>query len=161
MKYNSRTRPGSDYTRPLSDMLPDIIGKRSKCVSQIAGAAGRTATTVKNVINRLHQKGEIHIKRWKRYETGPYVAHYLWGAGTDATRPKAQPTAVIVKRYQQSEKGKAAVRASNKRWRKSEHGREYMKTYNKGLWARKKFSTGGIAAIDPLLAAIMQPRKEL
>lgn len=163
MNYNSITVKGHDYSTPLRDMLPEIIGKRSKSVQQIAKAAGRQAQTVGTLINRLHKRGVIHIKRWVR-GAGPYVAHYIWGAGVDAPRPAAQPRSAIVKRYQQSEKGKKACASCRDRWKKSERGQEYQQNSNKARWAREKISKGGLAAIDPLLAAIMgstnQPKKE-
>lgn len=164
MKYNSRTVAGRDYSRPLVEVLPDIIGKRSKTVGQIAKAAGRSETTTKNVINRLHKAGQVHIKRWKR-TVGPYVACYFWGAGTDAPRPAPEPRSIVHKRYRQSEHGKSVCRACRDRWRASDNGAAYTVSYNKARWAREKFSKGGLAAIDPLLAAIMgrrnQPEKEL
>jgi len=163
MNYNSRTVPGHDYSRPLADVLPDIIGKRSKSIRQIAKAAGRSETTTKNVINRLHAAGKLHIKRWKR-TVGPYVAYYSWGPGVDAQRPAPQPRSIVHKRYRQTENGKAVCRACRNRWRASETGSDYMLSYNKARWAREKLSKGGLAAIDPLLAAIMgrrnQPEKE-
>ena len=157
MKYNSKTLPGSDYSRPLAELLPDIIGKRSKSTSEIAKASGRTGTTVKNVVARLHKQGQVHIKRWKR-TAGPWVACFFWGPGTDAKRPDPEPRSVITKRYRQTEKGKKTCLACRKRWKRSAAGKEYFRKYHGSRWTREKFATGGVAAIDPLLAAIMGPK---
>lgn len=155
MNYNSKTVDGHDYSVLLRDMLPAIIGKRSKNVVEIAAKAGRRPQSVRHVIERLHDKGQVHIKRWKRGNAGPYVAYYFWGPGVDAPRPEAQPRSVVHKRYRETENGKKVCRACRKRWRKSAEGGLSIKSYNRGRWAREKFSKGGVAAIDPLLAAIM------
>lgn len=159
MIYNSCTVPGRDYNTPLLDLLPTIIGKRSKSIPQIAEAGGRQRQTVTKLIARLHQQNVVHIKRWTR-TTGPYVANYKWGSGVDAPRPQPEDRSVIHKRYRTSEKGRKTCKICAKRWRKSERGQEYVHSANKARWAREKFSKGGIAAIDPLLAAMMGQRKQ-
>lgn len=156
MNYNSVTISGHDYSRPLRDMLPDIIGKRSKSAPQVAIAAGRRAQTVQRLLALLHSQGQVHIKRWTRNRAGPYAPCYRWGPGTDAPKPAAQSRSVISKRYRESDHGKPVCDAIKQRWRNSERGKEYAENANKARWAREKFTKGGLAAIDPLLAAIMR-----
>ena len=155
MNYNSVKGKGRDYSAPLVDMLPEIIGKQSKPIKQIAKTAGRSEQSVRIVVERLRKNGIVHIKRWKRGESGPFSAYYFWGAGKDAKRPKPITNAEKVRRYRATEKGIATHKACKTRWLKTEEAQQYRESYNKARWAREKFSKGGLAAIDPLLAAIM------
>lgn len=154
MNYNSAKARGRDYSAPLKSVLPAIL-TRSKSIVQIAKSAGRSRQTVSKVIARLHEQGAVHIKRWQRGKDGPYAACYLWGSGDDAPKPAAIPLSERVRRYRQTEKGRAAAARSRKRWKASEQGLDYAIQYNKGRWARDKFEKGGVAAIDPLLAAML------
>lgn len=62
-KYvGGRKRQERDYTKPLSELLPQIIGRRSKTVGEIADEAGRAEQTVRQLIDRLKRQGQIHIK---------------------------------------------------------------------------------------------------
>lgn len=160
MNYNSQTIPGADYSKPLREMLPEIIGKRSKSAPKIAAVAGRRPQSVTDLLNRLHAKGEVHIKRWTRGASGPYIACFLWGPGKDAKRPAPISDAEKSRRYRNTENGKKVCKACRDRWHATEQGKDYVESYNKARWAREKFSKGGLAAIDPLLAAVMGRRNQ-
>jgi hypothetical protein len=155
MRYNSVKIEGRDYSKPLKDLMPEIIGKRAKTTTQIAKIAGRERQTTEKVVKRLHQNGEIHIRRWSRGNNGPYVPHFFWGKGKDAPKPIPLTNSEKTKRYRMTEKGRAVARACRARWIKSERGEEYRSNYSKARWAREKLAKGGIAAIDPILAAIL------
>ena len=61
-KYvGGRKRQERDYTKPLSELPPQIIGHRSKTVGEIADEAGRAEQTVRQLIDRLKKNGQIHI----------------------------------------------------------------------------------------------------
>lgn len=105
-----KQRPDRDYTRALSDLLPEIIEKKAKTVSEIADEAGRAEQTVSQLIRSLRDKGgKLHVKGWQRGITGGKItARYLWGPGEDAKRLKPLTRAEITKRYQKTDKGRAA-----------------------------------------------------
>lgn len=155
MKYNSKTLPGSDYTVPMRDILPEVIGEVAKTSNQIGIECGRCLQTTSRLLGRLHKAGEVHIESWARGNSGPYVAHYRWGSGEDAERPAPLSNSAKHRNYRKTDKGRKTCRKCNARWRKTEKGQEYQSRYFKGLYARQKYQTGGVAAIDPLLAAMM------
>ena len=59
------------------------------------------------------------------------------------------------KRYRHTEKGGEASKRARKKWKRSKAGKDYARKYDQNRTAKQKFSAGGVAAIDPLLAAIM------
>lgn len=109
-KYvGGRKRNGRDYSKPLSDLLPQIIGRQSKTIGDIADEAGRAEQTVRQLVDKLHKAGEIHIKSWQRGLFGGRIAaKYRYGPGKDAKKPSPLSRAEITKRYQQTDKGKQA-----------------------------------------------------
>lgn len=88
-KYvGGRKRNGRDYSKPLSDLLPQIIGRQSKTIGDIADEAGRAEQTVRQLIDRLKRLEKIHIKAWQRgLYGGQIAAKYKYGPGKDAPRP--------------------------------------------------------------------------
>lgn len=109
-KYvGGRKRQGRDYTKPLSELLPQIIGRRSKTVGEIADEAGRAEQTVRQLIDRLKRQGQIHIKSWQRgLYGGQIAAKYKYGPGKDAPRPAPLSRSELTRRCQQTDKGKQA-----------------------------------------------------
>ena len=161
MNYNSVTIQGHDYTAALRDILPSAIGSAAKTSAQIGIECGRALQTVSRLLGRLHAAGEVHIESWARKTSGPYIAHYRWGSGEDAERPAPLSNSEKHRNYRRTAKGRNTCRRCNKRFRKSEKGQEYQRRYFKGLYARQKYQAGGVAAIDPLLAAMMGLKWEL
>lgn len=137
MNYHTRPVAGRDYSTPLRDLIPTLITNQALTVAQIAIAADREMQSVRNVIKRLHKHHMVHIVGWKTNPHGPKTAQYRYGPGPDAKRPP------IVSHAKKS-----------KRWRNSPDGAERTRKYKKAQYARQKFSKGGIAAIDPLLAIL-------
>lgn len=83
-KYvGGRKRRERDYSKPLSELLPQIIGRRSKTVGEIADEAGRAEQTVRQLIDRLKRLEKIHIKAWQRGLYGGQIA-----ASTNTAREK-------------------------------------------------------------------------
>lgn len=78
-----------------------------------------------------------------------YTAVFSWPDGKEPRKSA---------RWRNTPHGKTLARKYSKRWRKSEAGRDWTKSHRSGRAARKKFESGGVAAIDPLLAAIMGQR---
>lgn len=109
-KYvGGRKRQERDYTKPLSELLPHIIGRRSKTVGEIADEAGRAEQTVRQLIDRLKKNGQIHIKSWQRGLFGGQIAaKYRYGPGKDAKRPEPLSRSELTRRYQKTDKGKQA-----------------------------------------------------
>lgn len=109
-KYvGGRKRQERDYSKPLSELLPQIIGRRSKTVGEIADEAGRAEQTVRQLIDRLKRLEKIHIKAWQRgLYGGQIAAKYKYGPGKDAPRPPPLSRSELTRRYQQTDKGKQA-----------------------------------------------------
>ena len=138
MKYSTRPVAGRDYAVPLRDILPTLLVDRAMTVAQISIAADREEQSVRHVIKRLHERNEVHIASWQRNAKGPNTAAYKLGPGTDAKRPP-----------------RVSHAKKSKKWRNSSEGAEHTRHYKTALYARQKFATGGVAAIDPLLAILL------
>lgn len=144
-------------TKPtIYDLLPSIIGGKTlaKPIHIIAKFANKSEQYVGKVIKKMHEDGDVHINHWERGEVGPYVAFFKYGPGEDAERPKALTRTERSRRYRSTENGKRVCKEINDRWNASERGTEYRKKYDQSKWIRKKLESGGLARIDPLMAAI-------
>lgn len=141
MNYNGIRVPGCDYSAPAIDKLPDLIGAKPMTVRDISIELGRSQKSMDTLFSKLHAAGRVHVAKWQRGSSGPIAAMYLWGEGEDAPRPKPYTTAQKCRRYRQSGGAKSA---------------------RKTRLTNKAIKTGGLAAIDPLLAAVMgqSPKKE-
>ena len=137
VNYHTHPVAGRDYSTPLRTLLSTLIAEQAMTVAQIAIAADREMQTVRRIIRSMHNKSEVYIASWQHNVKGPHTAAYMLGPGTDAKRPP------IVSHAKKS-----------KRWRNSTDGAERTRKYKKAQYARQKFSKGGIAAIDPLLAIL-------
>jgi hypothetical protein len=153
--FKGRKAPGRDYSTALRDMLPSLLSvPMSK--QEIAKATERDFETVSHLFVKI--RSSVHIAGWKRGRSGPIEALWLYGPGKDSPKPAALTSAEKSARWRNTPHGKILARKYSKRWRKSENGRDWTKSYRSARYARKKFESGGVAAIDPLLAAIMGPR---
>jgi hypothetical protein len=109
--YNSQKSAGRDYSKTLLEMLPDIIGKKAKTIPEIADEAERAPQTVRMLFDRIEKEGggKFHIKSWKRGLFGGRITPcYLWGEGEDAVKPAAYTRNQNARRYQKTDKGRAA-----------------------------------------------------
>lgn len=157
--FKGRKKAGRDYSTALRDKLPAIIGKTPKSKQEIAAAAERDHETVSRLFDKI--RSQIHIAGWKRGENGPIEALWLLGPGEDAPKPAPFTSAEKSARWRNTPHGKAMARKAAKRWRRSEGGRDWIRSYGVAKYAQRKYETGGIAAIDPLLALIMgAPRQQ-
>lgn len=101
---------GRNYEKPMIELLPEIIGKKAKPITVIADEAQRSVQTVRQLFKRIKEKGGvIHIGSWQRGITGGQItACYLLGPGDDAPKIKPLTRNQISRRYQKTDKGRAA-----------------------------------------------------
>lgn len=140
-------------TKPLhvDILIPALVSTVSKCISMLALELKCNDETIRLSINRLRSSGAIHIDAWKLGHRGPYAPYYIAGSGVDAIKPAAQTNAEKSRRYRESKRGKKIIRA----YEATDDRREYKVMDDRARRARRKYQAGGIAAIDPLLAAMM------
>lgn len=134
VNYNGKRVPGCDYSFNAADKLPELIGSQPMTARDISVEIGRNHKSIDHMIKKLHEQGKVHIASWKRGMQGPIAAMYQWGPGQDAKRPKPLTASQKCKRYRQSGPSQSAKQQRI---------------------ARQGVKSGGLAAIDPLLAAIM------
>lgn len=131
-----------DYSYTAAEMLPLVL-LAPMTLTQLAERIGRDRATVRRAVQKAKAAGQVHCCGWRREKraSGEPVAVFVWGPGDDAPRPKpltsSQKTA---------------------RWRRSKSGREWGERYNGARRVRRLFERAGVAAIDPLLAAVMGVR---
>lgn len=152
-KFKGRQKEGRDYSSALRDLLPTLISETPMSRQEIAQAAGRDHETVSRLFTKI--RSQIHIAGWRRANSGPIESLWLLGPGEDMPKPTPFTSAEKSARWRTTPHGKVMARKAAKRWRNSGSGRDWIRSYGAGKYARKKYETGGIAAIDPLLAAIM------
>lgn len=154
--FRGKMKEGVDYSTALRDLLPTLIGKAPKSMFEIAEASGRSHETVRRVMGKL--VGQIHVHEWRRYKTG-WEALYLWGGGENAPKPPALTCAEKCRKYRSTEHGKRVADQATLRWKSSPAAAEYHKRRRKKIKDakdRKKKAIQAMAAIDPLLAAVMR-----
>ena len=147
----------SDKAKPwkLRNQIPEMLSSRPMSSNDIAELTGRNRNAVRIVLVAMHKAGEIHISGWNRSPRGPAIALFSLGKGTDAEKPEALDNSEICKRYRNTEKGKKVHLKSSRKWYRLNNGAAMRNIQRKNEKLRKKFETGGLKAIDPLLAAIM------
>lgn len=136
----------SDKAKPwkLRNQIPQMLKSRPMSSNDIAELTGRNRNAVRIVLVAMHKDGEIHIAGWNRSSRGNPISLFGLGQGKDAEKPEPFTCAELSQRYRDTEKGKKVCLKSSRKW--------YWLNQSK---LRKKFETGGLKAIDPLLAAIM------
>lgn len=132
--YNGPRLEGHNYTFTLREVIPSLIADKPKSAAQVAELAGRHTATAKGILVEMHAAGQCHIARWQRAVRGPFIACYLLGPGEDAPKPRLLTAAEKCKRYRRTIRGQG-VTITNR--------------------IKRKAKTGGLRAVDPLLAAIM------
>lgn len=157
-KFAGRKKVGRDYSAALRDILPKIIGPRCKPKSkqEIADIAGRDHQTVATLFVKI--RAELYIAGWRRSDVGPMTPLWKLGNKPDAPKPPAYTSAEKSRRYRSDPEKLARSKKAQKAWRNSEAGKDWRHYYPKRRQARKAYEAGGVAAIDPLLAAIMGGR---
>lgn len=136
----------SDKAKPwkLRNQIPEMLSSRPMSSNDIAELTGRNRNAVRIVLVTMHKAGEIYIACWNRSPRGPAIALFSNGKGKDVEKPAPFTYAELSQRYRDTENGKKVCIKSSRKW--------YWLNQSK---LRKKFETGGLKAIDPLLAAIM------
>lgn len=132
--YNGPRTPGSDYSFSTRDVLPELIKTTPLSPAMIAEKIGRSAQAVGELMAKLHREGLVHIAKWKRAERGPMIRLYLWGPGEDMKKPHSYTQNERCRRYRKTIRGQGVTQA---------------------IRAKNKIKTQGLAAVDPLMAAIM------
>lgn len=145
-------------TRPTfpHEMIPALLAFSALSREDLAKAIGRSFQTISPVVKQLHLSGHIHIVGWREPRTpGPKIALFTWGPGVDVPRPARMSPEERVARYRATPKGKATLARAQAKYARSTEGRIYKSSHAKARWAREKFASGGVAAIDPLLATLL------
>jgi hypothetical protein len=147
----------SDKAKPwkLRNQIPEMLSSRPMSSNDIAELTGRNRNAVRIVLVAMHKAGEIHIAGWNRSPRGPAIALFAPGKGTDAEKPEPLNNSEICKRYRSTEKGRAIHLKSSRKWYRLNNGAAMRNIQRKNEKLRRAFETGGLKAIDPLLAAIM------
>lgn len=147
----------SDKTKPwkLRNQIPAMLSSRPMSSNDIAELTGRNRNAVRVVLNEMHKAKEIHIAEYKRSKRGQAIALFSNGKGNDVDRPESLSNAELSKRYRSTEKGRKIAIKASRRWYRLNNGAAMRKIERDREKLRKLFETGGLKAIDPLLAAIM------
>ena len=121
---------------------------------------GVTYNTAALILGQLRADGLAHVCAWLRppAHSGPCIRVFAAGAAPDAPRPAPLANLERVRRYQQTAKGKAAMRrAILKAVKRRKTDVEYKmskKAIDARYWDRKR-SVKPVGVRDPLLAALM------
>ena len=138
--YNGKKVGNRDYSKPMKELVLEVMGDRGMMSSTIARKIGRDPSRVSCLMYKMHQKGLVHISRWNKRKCGPITACYKLGAGVDAEKPAPFTNAEKSARYRATEKGKIAKQRGNR-----------VKKINRD---RVVIAKKVLASIDPLMAAI-------
>jgi hypothetical protein len=138
---------GRDYPVALARFIPAFLATGSHTCREIAAIADCTEGAARKAVAKLKKLDLVHIEGWRRSVSGPHVPIYSNGPGIDAPRIEPVPKSQRNRRYRKSKNGKAMIRDQRRR-------------EANGRLARKMYETGGVAAIDPLLAALMGIKSE-
>lgn len=144
------------HEKSLFEMLPELIGgdKEALSTKEIATATGRNTGAVGKIIKALHEQRVIHVSAWRRSH-GSHTALWKIGSLPDAAPLEKLTNAETCRRYVSTERGRKIHNKGSRRWYRQNNGAEAKRLWRKKKEALKTFETGGVAAIDPLLAAIM------
>lgn len=153
---DQRASEMAKYEKSLFEMLPELIGgdKEALSTKEIATATGRNTGAVGKIIKALHEQRVIHVSAWRRSH-GSHTALWKIGSLPDAAPLEKLTNAETCRRYVSTERGRKIHNKGSRRWYRQNNGAEAKRLWRKNKEALKTFETGGVAAIDPLLAAIM------
>jgi len=139
----------------LRNQIPSILRNGPMSSNDIAELTGRNRNAVRIVLGDMYEDGELHIAGWNRSPRGPAIALFANGKGIDADQPEPLNNSEVCKRYRNTEKGKQIHLRSSRKWYRLNNGAAMRNIQRKNEKIRRLFETGGLKAIDPLLAAIM------
>jgi len=146
------------HEKPLIEELPELIGgdRPGLSVDEIAAALGRHPGAVGNLVRKLRRQAQktIYVAAWRRTK-GNHTALWKFGDLPDAEPLPNLTNAEVCARYRQTERGRHVHNKGSRRWYRQNHGAELRRAWRKNREAIRAFSERGVAAIDPLLAAIM------
>lgn len=150
------------HAKLLIDQLPELIGgdKPALSIEEIAVALGRNHAAVGTLIKDLHEQAApaLYIADWRRAR-GRHAALWKWGQGVDAAPLPHLTNAETCKKYRTSKHGRKVHLKASRRWYRQNNGAALRLADRKNKAAQLAFSKHGVAAIDPLLAAIMGANK--
>lgn len=149
---------GDDVPKPAT--AQEIVlatmqaNQRPMTVNEIADLCDLTPQTVGRCIHRIAKQTPVRIAEWV-VARGPHAPRYELGDKPDAENPPQMTIAERVRNYRNTERGAKIAAKCRRRWRKTAAGREYAKRLYENRTFKEKLETGGLAAVDPLMAAIM------
>ena len=139
----------------LRNQIPSILSSGPMSSNDIAELTGRNRNAVRIVLVDMYEDGELHIADWKRSPRGHAIARFALGKGIDAEKPAPFTFAELSQRYRNTEHGKKVCLKSSRRWYRKNNGAGLKRIEKDNKRFMKLLETGGLKAIDPLLAAIM------
>lgn len=145
------------YKRPLLvSLLPGLITDQAMSCEEIAKALARNATAVRVLMAKLYNDidKKVYVAGWRR-TAGQHTALYRWGNLPDAPRIPWLTAAEACKRYRETPHGKIVHKKLSRRWYRKNDGRGVKQKARANQRALDAFNREGVAAIDPLLAAVM------
>lgn len=150
------------HARTLIEELPDLLGEDQPALSvdEIAATLRRNRGAVGNLVRELHTRPEkaLYIAAWRRAK-GCHAALWKWGNLDDAAPLPNLTNAEACKRYRNTENGQRVHNRGSRRWYRKNNGAALRLATRKHKAAVAAFERDGVAAIDPLLAAIMGIQK--
>lgn len=141
-------------TKTLLEELPSLLGESMMSVDDIAERLGRNRGAVGNLIRELHAQKVVYVAAWRRAK-GNHAALWQWGSQDDAEPLPNLTNAEACKRYRSTANGRRVHNRGSRRWYRQNNGAALRLTERKNKKAIAAYEQGGLAAIDPLLAAIM------
>lgn len=142
----------------IIDQLPGLIGEDmpGKSVDEIAEAIGFHSGSVGNLVRklRLQEAKTLYVSGWRRAK-GNHIALWKWGNLPDAEPLPNLTNAEACKRYRNTANGRRVHNRGSRRWYRQNNGAALRLTDRQNKKAIAAYERGGLAAIDPLLAAIM------
>ena len=146
------------HAKPLLEELPELLGidKPALSVDEIADMLGRSRGAVGNLVRQLRAQPEkaLYIAEWKRAK-GCHAARWKWGNLPDADPLPMLTNAEVCKRYRNTENGRMVHNKGSRRWYRKNDGAAVRLAWRQNREVVRAYSERGVAAIDPLLAAIM------
>lgn len=146
------------YDKTLLEELPELLGidRPALSVDEIAKTLGRHPGAVGNLVRKLrkNEKKTLYVAAWRR-QKGCHIALWKWGDLPDAEPLPNLTNSEVCERYRNTERGRRIHNKGSRRWYRKNNGAALRLASRKNKKALLAFSQRGVAAIDPLLAAIM------
>lgn len=146
------------HAKRLIQELPDLLGADmpARSISEIADLLGRNSGAVGNLVRDLRAQEEkvLYVAAWRR-SRGSHIALWKWGNLPDADPLPKLTNAEVCERYRKTEHGRMVHNKGSRRWYRKNDGAAIRRAWRQNREVVRVYSERGVAAIDPLLAAIM------